>query len=185
MPKYNFGEAKKVFCVEKNEVYPSITFVKERVEVNIFKALSNPEKDLKGYHYRFATPEDELNGKLVSKSDYPNRRKPNKRPIKEEVQPVKRGWTKEELEKWQKAKLIADSMTNYLNQLESIFTSPMSEQEKVESFNMAALFVGKLMVSFCDFCETQEIYVERGARGGKIKSKKEENKEDDYEYQEV
>ena len=46
------------------------------------------------------------------------------------------------------------------------------------------------MVSFSEFCETQEIYAERGARGGKIRKKaeteaEEENKEDEYEFQEV
>ena len=83
-----------------------------------------------------------------------------------------------------KSRTIADSISDYLNQLESIFTSPMSEEEKIENFNVAALYVGKLMVSFCDFCETQEIYVERGVRGGKVRGTKieEENKEDDYEF---
>ena len=184
MPKHSFGQAKKVYCIEKNEVYPSITFVKERINPNVWNALEDSEKAVGGFHYRFATPEDELTATIATKQDYPNRRKTKKK-VKEEEQPVKRGWTKEEVAKWNKVKNIADSMTNYLNQLESIFTSPMGEQEKIEAFNMAALFVGKLMVSFCDFCEIQEIYVERGARGGKIKPKKEENKEDDYEYEEV
>ena len=43
------------------------------------------------------------------------------------------------------------------------------------------------MVSFSDLCDTQELFVERGVRGGKIRGKKveEENKEDDFEYEEV
>ena len=63
----------------------------------------------------------------------------------------------------------------------------MNETEKIESFNFAALIVGKLMVSFSDLCDTQELFVERGVRGGKIRGKKveEENKEDDFEYEEV
>ena len=185
MPGYNFGEPRKVYCVEKNEIYPSINFVKERIHSNIWKGIKE-EKKLDGLTYRFATPEDELNGTVMSASDYPIKRKVKHKPKKEEPAPVKRGWTNEELNNLSKAKQIADSMTNYLNQLEQIFTSPMSDNEKIESFNVAALYVGKLMVSFCDFCDTQEIYVERGSRGGKIRNKKEVvNKEDDYEYVEA
>lgn len=188
-------KAQKVYCIETNEIFPSLSFVKDRVISNIWLAVQEPTRTAAGRHWRYATPEDLLVGKEVTAADYPNKKKPKKKIIQtvengqvQEVvaSSVRRGWSSEEIENWKKAKTIADSMTNYLNQLESIFTSPMSENEKLEAFNMAALFVGKLIVSFCDFCETQEIYVERGARGGKIKTKKvEENKEDDYEYEEV
>ena len=185
-------EAKKVYCIEKNEIYPSVTFVKDRINASAWGAIADPTKTCGGLHYRYATEEDLLNGVEANPSDYPKREKKEKKVavINSDGEkaiisaPIRRGWTNEELEKWNKARKIADSMTNYLNQLESIFTSPMSDNEKIEAFNMAALFVGKLMVSFCDFCETQEIYIERGSRGGKIKNKKieEENKEDDYEF---
>ena len=189
-----FGEAKKVFCVEKNEIFPSISFVKERYCSNIWMAITDPNRTAGGFHWRYATPEDELTGTVINPEDYPKREK-GKRIINplnladdvDNVQPlVKRGWSNEEIARWQKAKDIADSMTNYLNLLERIFTTPKSDQEKIDDFNVAALYVGKLMISFCDFCETQEIYVERGTRGGKIKKKAEErNKEDDYDFVEV
>jgi hypothetical protein len=187
-----FGDAKKVYCIEKNEIYPSISFVKERVASNIWMAIKEPERVANGFHWRYATPEDLINGTEINPADYPKRAKGKKiiktvtpeGEVKEEYVPIKRGWSNEEIAKWNKSKEIADTMSNYLNQLESIFTSPMSEEEKIENFNVAALYVGKLMVSFCDFCETQEIYVERGVRGGKVRGTKieEENKEDDYEF---
>lgn len=189
-----FGEAKKVFCIEKNEIFPSISFVKERYCSNVWMAITDPKRTAGGFHWRFATPEDELNGTVINPEDYPKKEKGRRiiNPLNlvedgENIQPIaKRGWSNEELARWQRAKEIADSMTGYLNELEKIFTIPKGDQEKIDDFNVAALYVGKLMVSFCDFCETQEIYVERGARGGKIKKKAEEvNKEDDYEYVEV
>lgn len=189
-----FGEAKKVFCIEKNEIFPSISFVKERYCSNVWMAITDPKRTAGGFHWRFATPEDELNGTVINPEDYPKKEKGRRiiNPLNlvedgENVQPIaKRGWSNEELARWQRAKEIADSMTGYLNELEKIFTIPKGDQEKIDDFNVAALYVGKLMVSFCDFCETQEIYVERGSRGGKIKKKAEEvNKEDDYEYVEV
>jgi hypothetical protein len=192
-----FGEAKKVYCVEKNEIYPSISFVKDRISSNAWAVVMDPTKTCHGLHYRYATPEDLLKGTPVNPEDYPKKPK-----VKRAISPyavvnsdsdeenlpfVKRGWSNEELEKWKKAKEIADNISGYLNELEKIFTAPMNDTEKVESFNVGALLVGKLMVSFCDFCDTQEIYVERGVRGGKIRTKKveEENKEDDFEYEEV
>lgn len=188
-----YFKGKKVYCIEKNEIYPSINFVATRITQNIKEALKDPEKAIYGKHYRFATPEDLAMGREVSKADYPKKNKSKTKVVEEipvkvsETPVVKKRMTNEELDNLKKAREIADSMTDYLNQLEGIFTKPMSEQEKIDSFNMAALYVGKLMVSFCDFCATQEIYVERGVRGGKIISKKKEaeNKEENYEFVEV
>lgn len=192
-----FGEAKKVYCVEKNEIYPSISFAKERISTSIWTAVMDPTKTCLGMHYRYATEEDLLKGTPVNPEDYPKKPK-HKRAISpysaantdsddDNATLVRRGWSNEELERWKKAKEIADKISGYLNELEKIFTAPMNDTEKVESFNVGALLVGKLMVSFCNFCDTQEIYVERGVRGGKIRGKKVEeiNKEDDYEYEEV
>ena len=184
-----FGEAKQVYCVEKNEIFPSVSFVKERYCSNVWMAIQDSKRTAGGYHWRYATDEDLKKGKEINPDDYPKREKSTRvmNPLNigdGEAQPMaRRGWSNEEIERWKKAKEIADSMTNYLNLLEQIFTSPMSEEDKIENFNVAALYVGKLMVSFCEFCETQEIYVERGVRGGKLKKRTtEENKEDDYEY---
>lgn len=195
----------KVYCIEKNEIFPSITFVKDRVCSNVWKAIKSPEVTAGGCHWRLATPEDELTATIAKASDYP-KKKVNKRPAAvapdysssitnegyggEYLQAVKRGWTNEELARWKKAKDIANRITEYLNSLEKIFAAPKTETEKIEDYNVAALLVGKLMVSFSEFCETQEIYAERGARGGKIRKKteveaEEENKEDEYEFQEV
>lgn len=183
----NLKAPKKIYCPEKNEIYPSITFIKDRIASNVWVAIANPDKALNGLHYRYATPEDEKGAKIVTKEDYPDVRKKSKRPkLENSDQPIKRCWSNEEMTNLKKSRTIADSMSDYLNQLESIFTRPMGDQEKVEAFNMAALLVGKLMVSFCDFCEKQEIYVERGVRGGRIKPKaSENNKEDDYDFVEV
>ena len=91
-------------------------------------------------------------------------------------------FTKEELEKMAKSKEVANNISNYLNAMEEICSSPMSEQEKVESFNQMALYVGKTMVAFTNLCDLLDIYAERGARGGVIRKR---NSEDDYEYKEV
>lgn len=190
-----FGEAKKVYCVEKNEIYPSISFVKDRIGSNAWAVVMDPKKTCHGLHYRYATEEDLLKGNPANPEDYPKKPKV-KRAIspyatsnnEEENLPfVKRGWSNEELEKWKKSREIANNISSYLNQLEKIFAAPMNETEKIENFNFAALIVGKLMVSFSDLCDTQELFVERGVRGGKIRGKKveEENKEDDFEYEEV
>lgn len=190
-----FGEAKKVYCIEKNEIYPSVSFVKDRIGSNAWAAVMDPKKTCHGLHYRYATEEDLLKGILANPEDYPKRPK-MKRSIspyavandEEENLPfVKRGWSNQELEKWKKSRGIANNISDYLNQLEKIFAAPMNETEKIESFNFAALIVGKLMVSFSDLCDTQELFVERGVRGGKIRGKKteEENKEEDFEYEEV
>jgi hypothetical protein len=190
-----FGEAKKVFCIEKNEIFPSISFVKERYCSNVWMAITDPKRTAGGFHWRFATPEDELNGTVINPDDYPKKEKGRRiiNPLNlvedgENIQSIaKRGWSNEELARWQKARETANNISCYLNQLEKIFAAPMNETEKIESFNFAALIVGKLMVSFSDLCDTQELFVERGVRGGKIKKKVEEevNKEDDYEYVEV
>lgn len=92
-------------------------------------------------------------------------------------------FTKEELEKMAKSKEVANNIATYLNAMEEICSSPMSEQEKAESFNQMALYVGKTMVAFTNLCDLLEIYAERGARGGIIR--KSRNSEDDYEYKEV
>lgn len=187
-----FGEAKKVYCVEKNEIYPSISFVKDRIGSNAWAVVMDPKKTCHGLHYRYATEEDLLKGTPANPEDYPKKPKV-KRAIspyatsnnEEENLPfVKRGWSNEELEKWKRSREIANNISSYLNQLEKIFAAPMNETEKIESFNFAALIVGKLMVSFSDLCDTQELFVERGVRGGKIRGKKVEE-EDDFEYEEV
>lgn len=91
-------------------------------------------------------------------------------------------FSKEGLEKFNRAKEKANNIAGYLNQMEQICATPMSEQEKAESFNQMALYVGKAMVAFVQLCDDLEIFAERGARGGKIRSK---NNEEQYEYQEV
>lgn len=93
-------------------------------------------------------------------------------------------FTKEELEKMAKSKSVANNIAIYLNAMEEICSSPMSEQEKAESFNQMALYVGKTMVAFTNLCDLLDIYAERGARGGVIR-KASKDTEDDYEYQEA
>lgn len=92
-------------------------------------------------------------------------------------------FTKEELEKMAKSKEVANNIATYLNAMEEICSSPMSEQEKAESFNQMALYVGKTMVAFTNLCDLLDIYAERGARGGVVR--KGRSSEDDYEYKEV
>lgn len=91
-------------------------------------------------------------------------------------------FTKEELEKMAKSKEVANNISVYLNAMEEICSSPMSEQEKAESFNQMALYVGKTMVAFTNLCDLLDIYAERGARGGVVRKR---SSEDDYEYKEV
>ena len=93
-------------------------------------------------------------------------------------------FTKDELGKLLKSKEVANNIASYLNAMEEICSSPMSEQEKAESFNQMALYVGKTMVAFTNLCDMLDIYAERGARGGVIK-KSSRNPEDDYEFQEA
>jgi hypothetical protein len=93
-------------------------------------------------------------------------------------------FTKDELEKITKSKEVANNIAGYLNAMEEICSSPMSEQEKAESFNQMALYVGKTMVAFTNLCDLLDIYAERGARGGVIR-KSSKNLEDDYEFQEA
>ncbi len=86
----------------------------------------------------------------------------------------------EQLEKLKKSRDIADNIANYLNQMEQICSQPMSEQEKAESFNQMALYVGKTMVAFTQLCDAVGVYEKRGVRGGVIRGKK--ASEDQYEY---
>lgn len=92
-------------------------------------------------------------------------------------------YKKEEVLKFRKAREVADSIADYLNQLEKIFTEPMNEQQKVEAFNQGALFTGKVLVAFSNLCDLCDIYKERGVRGA-IK-KKQPAEEEKYEYKEV
>lgn len=92
-------------------------------------------------------------------------------------------FSNEQLEKIKKSREIANNISGYLNQMEEICARPMSDQEKAESFNQIALYVGKTMVAFTQLCSDVGIYEERGVRGGKIRGKKVE--EDQYEYEEV
>lgn len=95
-------------------------------------------------------------------------------------------YSSEQLKKRAKARETADNISNYFNQMESICATPMSEQEKAESFNQMALYLGKAMVAFVTLCEDLAIYEERGVRGGLIRgSKKQKNIEDQYDFQEV
>lgn len=87
----------------------------------------------------------------------------------------------EQLEKIKKSRETADNISTYFNQMEQICAQPMSEQEKAESFNQMALYLGKAMVAFTQLCDLMDIYAERGARGGKIKRKD----EDQFEYEEA
>lgn len=193
----------KVYCIEKNEIFPSVTFVKDRVCSNVWRAIQDPTRVSGGYHWRLATPEDELTATVAKASDYPKKvikKKPRFDPSSidedysggEYLQTVKRGWTNEELARWKKSKALANKISVFLNELEKIFVAPKTETEKIEDYNVAALLVGKLIISFTSFCDMLEIYAERGARGGKIKKRaeedeefEEENKEDEYEFQEV
>lgn len=90
----------------------------------------------------------------------------------------------EQLEKLKKSREVADNIAAYLNQMEQICSQPMSEQEKAESFNQMALYVGKTMVAFTQLCEDVGVYEERGVRGGIIRGKKKADKEQ-FEYEEV
>lgn len=89
----------------------------------------------------------------------------------------------EQLEKLKKSREVADNIASYLNQMEQICSQPMSEQEKAESFNQMALYVGKTMVAFTQLCEDVGVYEERGVRGGIIKKKKTDKEQ--FEYEEV
>lgn len=91
-------------------------------------------------------------------------------------------FTKEELEKQSRARETADNISTYLNQMEEICSHPMSEQEKAESFNQMALYLGKAMVAFTQLCQDMNIYAKRGARGAIIKETKNYNSEDNFEY---
>lgn len=92
---------------------------------------------------------------------------------------------KEELQRMKQSKVVANSISDYLNQLERIFTEPMTEQQKVEAFNQGALYTGKLMVAFANLCDLLKIYEERGVKGGVIRKKAEPKKEEQYEFKEV
>lgn len=87
----------------------------------------------------------------------------------------------EQLEKIKKSRETADNISTYFNQMEQICAQPMSEQEKAESFNQMALYLGKAMVAFTQLCSDLDIYAERGVRGGVIR-KGNRNTEDDFEY---
>lgn len=95
-------------------------------------------------------------------------------------------FTKEELEKQVLAKETADSISSYLNEMEKICTVPMSDQDKVEAFNQFALYTGKALVAFSNFCRLLDIYAERGARGGKkrkaMPSFSDKSDDDKFEY---
>ena len=51
-------EAKKVYCIETNELFPSINFIKDRVSSNVWIAIQEPERTANGKHWRYAPPED-------------------------------------------------------------------------------------------------------------------------------
>lgn len=88
----------------------------------------------------------------------------------------------EQLEKIKRSRETADNISTYFNQMETICASPMSEQEKAESFNQMALYLGKAMVAFTQLCDLMDIYAERGARGGKIRRQRDEEQ---FEYEEA
>lgn len=70
-------------------------------------------------------------------------------------------YSKEELQKREKGRELADNISAYLNDMEKILSEPMTEQEKSEAFNQVALLVGKTMVSFCSMCENYDVYAGR------------------------
>lgn len=88
----------------------------------------------------------------------------------------------EQLRKREKAKETANNIAGYFNQMEMICASPMSEQEKAEAFNQMALYLGKAMVAFVQFCEDVGINEERGVRGGVIRGKKKSTVEEQYDF---
>lgn len=87
----------------------------------------------------------------------------------------------DQLKKREKAKETANNIADYFNQMEKICASPMSEQEKAESFNQMALYLGKAMVAFVQLCDDLGVYEERGIRGGIVRGKK-KSVEEQYDF---
>ena len=92
------------------------------------------------------------------------------------------GLGKEEVERRLKLRDAGNSMQSYLNQLESICSTPMSDIEKGEAFNQVSLLVGKLVVQFCNIAELTEMFEEFGVRGAKKPKKNLAEIYDQYEY---
>lgn len=87
--------------------------------------------------------------------------------------------------KKQKLRDEGRNMQSYLNELEKIFSTPMSDQEKSESFNHISYIAGKMAITFCNIAEYSDMFAEFGERGGKKKAPPAKPKEDEFEYVEA
>ena len=92
------------------------------------------------------------------------------------------GLGKDTVEKKLKLRNAGNSMQSYLNQLEAICSTPMSDVEKGEAFNQVSLLVGKLIVQFCNVADLTDMFEEFGVRGAKKTNKKLDDIYDQYEY---
>lgn len=93
----------------------------------------------------------------------------------------------------QSVKARLDSVNDDLKELTKIFTVPMTEEQKICSFNTIALYTGRLMIAISNVFDILGVYNEMGPMGGDPNRKKKsgsrrppaENKEDKYEFKEA